>query len=225
MALFDTEQWGIIEYKQAWERQKALQARVQSGQCRSTLVLCQHPTVITIGKNGTHGNVRLSEHEANMYGVQVIANNRGGDVTLHNPGQLVGYPIFRLTDFKPDLHWFLRELEECIIQVIAQFGLHGGRVEGLTGVWVEGERKICAMGLHCSRWVTSHGFALNIINNMQEFEWIIPCGITDKNVTSMYNEMENMAHNLDDKYRYVEQPTLLFDEVQEVCQYVFQQKF
>jgi lipoyl(octanoyl) transferase len=226
MAHFDIEQWGMIDYMQAWDRQKVLQARVQRGEQNSTLVLCQHPTVITIGKNGTHDNVNLSEYEAHQLGVQIIANNRGGDVTLHNPGQLIGYPIFRLTDFKPDLHWFLRQLEECIIQTIARFGLQGGRVEGLTGVWLESDRKICAMGLHCSRWVTSHGFALNITNNMEEFDWIIPCGITDKKVTSMHIEMQKVAHKLDDTYHTnTEYNTLLFDAVQSVCHEVFRGVF
>lgn len=226
MAHFDIEHWGMIDYMEAWDRQRLLQARVQRGEQSSTLVLCQHPTVITIGKNGTGENVRISDNEASAWGVQIIANNRGGDVTLHNPGQLVGYPIFRLTDFKPDLHWFLRELEECIMQTIARFGVQSGRVDGLTGVWIERERKICAMGLHCSRWVTAHGFALNITNNMEEFEWIIPCGITDKKVTSLQIEMQNMAHKLEYSYHAdAQNGATLFDAVQQVCCEVFKAVF
>ncbi len=235
MAQFDIEDWGVIDYMQAWERQKVLQQSVQRGERRSTLVFCQHPSVITIGKNGTIDNVSLSSDQVQKRGVQIIANNRGGDVTLHNEGQLVGYPIFQLQDFQPDLHWFLRAIEDCIIQTIAGFGLEGGRVEGLTGVWIEEERKICAIGLHCSRWVTSHGFALNVCNHIEEFEWIIPCGITDKGVTSMQNELQNgYSSSVANNMAYSLQKNIdgarinrkdFFQDVQTLCQEVFRRYF
>ena len=119
----------------------------------------------------------------------MIDINRGGDVTMHNEGQLVGYPIFDLRDFKQDLHWFLRQIEQAIINTVSKFGMESDRVDGLTGVWLEQARKVCAIGLHCSRWVTSHGFALNVCNNVKDFDYIVPCGIDDKEVTSIENEI------------------------------------
>lgn len=182
------EDWGLIDYQTAWDRQKKLQLRIQAGEIDSTLVFCQHPSVITVGKAGTRQNIIASHEILLQRGIKVVDINRGGDVTLHNPGQLVGYTLFRLTDYKPDLHWFLREIEECIIETLAEFPLQSSRIEGLTGIWLENQRKICAIGLHCSRWVTSHGFALNIMNDIDEFSTIIPCGISDKTVTSVHEE-------------------------------------
>lgn len=201
------EHWGLTDYNEAWARQKELQADVQQGRRDSTLVFCEHPSVITIGRNGGPHNILP---EAAERGIPVLPVNRGGDVTLHNPGQLVGYPVFRLSDFREDLHWFLREIEQCIIETIAESGIAGSRVEGLTGVWVGGERKICAIGIHCSRWVTSHGFALNVNNNLSEFATIIPCGITNKAVTSMTAEI---------------QLPVSLAEVRTVCEQIFTKKF
>jgi len=188
------QEWGILDFTEAWERQRVLAGEVLRGEKPSTLVLCQHPSVITIGRNGTDANIIATPLELAQKNIQVIPINRGGDVTLHNIGQLVGYPIFRLTDFREDLHWFLREIEACIIETIAEFGLTGGRIEQATGVWIEGQRKVCAIGIHCSRWVTSHGFALNVCNDMSEFELIIPCGIEDKGVTSISEENNATAN-------------------------------
>ncbi len=183
------QDWGLINYNEAWDRQRLLVSEIKSGRKKSTLVFCQHPTVITIGKTGTIDNVLQNVDYLNSRGVEVVYNNRGGDVTLHNPGQLVGYPIFNLKDFRTDLHWFLREIEAVIIELLASYGIASGRVEGLTGVWIGNLRKICAIGLHCSGWVTSHGFALNVNNDMDEFSFIVPCGIDNKEVTSMSNEL------------------------------------
>lgn len=187
--MFEIQDWGVIEYNMAWERQKQIVADIQSSRNRNVLVFCEHPSVITIGKSGSGGNVVANRDFLQQKGIQVIESDRGGDVTLHNPGQLVGYPIFNLNDFKQDLHWFLREIEECIIETIASFGLVGGRSKGQTGVWLEEQRKICAIGMHCSRWVTSHGFALNVSNDLREFSYIIPCGIVNKGVTSLEQEV------------------------------------
>lgn len=184
---FEFEDWGLIDYQEAWDKQKALVKEVQQGR-KSTLVFCQHPTVITIGKNGTDENLTKTTDFYQSNNIQVIWNNRGGDVTLHNQNQLVAYPIFNLTEFKEDLHWFLRVLEDCVIDTIANYNLHGGRYTGYTGVWLEEARKICAMGLNCSRWVTSHGLALNVSNDLEEFNYIIPCGIKEKEVTSIMKE-------------------------------------
>lgn len=204
------EDWGLIGYIEAWERQKQLVAKIQSGEESSTFVVCEHPTVITAGRATKDGNINVSVDFLKSLGVDVIQNDRGGDVTLHNPGQLVGYPIFDLKQYKQDLHWFLREIEDCIIQTIAAYGIVGDRVEGLTGVWLESKRKICAIGMHCSRWVTSHGFALNVKNNLNEFFYIIPCGITGKEVTSISKEIGTEVD---------------FEEVKTRCIEIFKSKF
>ncbi|TAL69797.1 MAG: lipoyl(octanoyl) transferase LipB [Bacteroidetes bacterium] len=183
------EDWGLIEYKEAWDKQKVYADEVYNRKKASTLVLCEHPSVITIGKTGSESNIITKPDFLKQLGIDVFEIDRGGDVTLHNPGQLVGYPIFNLADYKQDLHWFLREIEHCIIELLEDYKIKSGRVEGLTGVWIEHFRKICAIGLHCSRWVTSHGFALNVHNNLKEFDFIVPCGIKDKDVTSIEREL------------------------------------
>ncbi|MCX7737272.1 MAG: lipoyl(octanoyl) transferase LipB [Candidatus Kapabacteria bacterium] len=187
--MIEVQNWGLIDYEEAWARQKEIVEDIQKNRNRNVLVLCQHPSVITIGRAGSSNNVIADEKFLASLGIKVIYNDRGGDATLHNPGQLVGYPIFNLSSYKEDLHWFLREVEECIIELISYYGIKGERIKGLTGVWVSGNRKICAMGIHCSRWVTSHGFALNVANNLNEFNFIIPCGIKDKDVTSISREV------------------------------------
>jgi lipoyl(octanoyl) transferase len=179
---------GLIDYNTAWDIQKELAEKVKLSRGIGYMVICQHPTVITIGKNGSEANVVLPREEQIIRNVQVIFNNRGGDVTLHNEGQLVVYPIFDLSSLREDLHWFLRELEDAIIELLKLYGITADRYEGYTGVWLEQSRKICAMGLHCSRWVTSHGLALNVNNRIEEFDFIIPCGIKEKAVTSIANE-------------------------------------
>lgn len=187
--MIEVQNWGLIDYEDAWERQKEIVEDIQKNRNRNVLALCQHPSVITIGRSGSSNNVIADEKFLASLGIKVIYNDRGGDATLHNPGQLVGYPIFNLSSYKEDLHWFLREVEECIIELISYYGIKGERIKGLTGVWVDSNRKICAMGIHCSRWVTSHGFALNVANNLNEFNFIIPCGIKDKDVTSISREV------------------------------------
>lgn len=186
---FDIEDWGLIDYQTAWDKQNELVDAIKKGERRSTLVLCSHPLVITMGRNSSYDNLVLPRDEYKKRGIEVIDINRGGDVTMHNEGQLVGYPIFDLRNFKQDLHWFLREIEQAIINTVAEYGMESDRVEGLTGVWLEQARKVCAIGLHCSRWVTSHGFALNVCNNVKDFDYIVPCGIDDKEVTSIENEI------------------------------------
>ena len=187
--MISVEDWGLIEYKVGWDRQKLYADEVYSRKRVSTLVLCEHPSVITIGKTGSQNNIIPKPEFLKQMGIDVFEIDRGGDVTLHNPGQLVGYPIFNLADFRQDLHWFLREIEQCIIELLKDYNIKSSRVDGLTGVWIDNFRKICAMGLHCSRWVTSHGFALNVHNNLKEFDFIVPCGIKDKDVTSIEREL------------------------------------
>ncbi|MDZ4744526.1 MAG: lipoyl(octanoyl) transferase LipB [bacterium] len=180
-----TERWGLIPFREAWERQRELAFRVERGDAPNTLVLCQHPTVITIGKNGTNDNVLAAADLLHQKHIEVIDIDRGGDVTVHNPGQLVGYPIFNLNSLKPDLHWFLRTLEASIVDTVSHFGIQSSTVKGLTGVWVEETRKICAIGIHCRKWVIYHGFALNVFNDLSDFGLIVPCGISDRAVTSI----------------------------------------
>jgi lipoyl(octanoyl) transferase len=179
----------MIDYRQAWQLQNDTVSDILKENRGNILYLCQHPTVITIGKNGTDSSLVASEVILNNIGVEVIYNDRGGDATLHNPGQLVGYPIFNLVNYQQDLHWFLREIEECLIELVAIYGITGHRIDGLTGVWVENTRKIAAIGLHCHRWITSHGFALNVNNDIKEFDYIVPCGIKNKSVTSISSEI------------------------------------
>ncbi len=180
---------GLINYNEAWDMQKELVREIQQNRNRNVLVLCQHPSVITIGRNGSRDNIVCHPGLLDAAGIDTVEVDRGGDVTLHNPGQLVGYPIFNLEDYRTDLHWFLRRIEETIMELLAEYGIKSGPVDGLTGVWVDDRRKICAMGLHCSRWVTSHGFALNVNNDLREFAYIVPCGISDRGVTSMQTEL------------------------------------
>jgi lipoyl(octanoyl) transferase len=187
--MIEIQNWGLIDYRDAWDRQKELVNEIQEKRDQNVLVLCQHPSVITIGKTGSENNIVCHRSLLESAGIDIVYTDRGGDVTLHNPGQLIGYPIFNLSSYKEDLHWFLREVEGAIIELLRKYGIESGRVEGLTGVWVETQRKICAMGMHCSRWVTSHGFALNVSNDISEFGYIIPCGITNKQVTSIALEI------------------------------------
>ena len=158
------------------------------------LLFVEHNPVYTLGKSGNSSNVLISDEERNAKGIEFFKINRGGDITFHGPGQLVGYPIFNLENFKTDLGWYLRCLEEVIILTMLDYGLQGVRSKGETGVWIDAgipgsERKICAMGIRCSRWITMHGFAFNVNTNLDFFNYIIPCGIQNKQVTSLQKEL------------------------------------
>lgn len=183
------ENWGTIDFRDAWRRQRELVDAILHQDHPDTLVFCQHPSVITLGRTTQQGSVVTQQDLLAMRNVDVIEIDRGGEATAHNPGQLIGYPIFNLQRTKPDLHWFLRTVEQSIIDALANFDVFAGRVQGLTGVWIEEQRKICAIGIHCSRWVTSHGFALNVQNDLSLFADIVPCGITDRGVTSLEREI------------------------------------
>jgi lipoyl(octanoyl) transferase len=187
--MFTVVDWGTIEFEEAWRRQRELSDAILLDGAPDTLVLCQHPDVITLGRITKQGSVVTNADLLRARGVNVLEIDRGGEATVHNPGQLVGYPIFDLNRTKPDLHWFLRTIEQSIIDALQSFGLQTGRVPGLTGVWVEEQRKICAIGIHCRRWVTTHGFALNVNNDLSLFQDIVPCGITDRGVTSLSQEL------------------------------------
>lgn len=205
---------GLVDYVPTWQLQEALMdatlaIKAQNRQAETTgavpvatpnhLLLCEHPHTYTLGKSGKPEHLLLDEaalaaHEASFHRI-----NRGGDITYHGPGQLVGYPILDLDNFRPDIHWYLRMLEEAVILTLAEYGLNAGRIAGLTGVWLGWEegapnpRKICALGVKCSRWVTLHGFALNVNPDLTYFGHIVPCGITDKAVTSLAQELGSAA--------------------------------
>ena len=175
----DVRDLGLIAYADAWSVQQELVAARKAGKAPDTLLLLEHPHVITLGRSAQRENILQVPP-----GVEIAETNRGGDVTYHGPGQLVGYPIFDLHGLRKDVAWYMRTVEECLIAALAGFGVRAGRIPDLTGVWVGGN-KIAAMGVHLSRWVTCHGFALNVSTDLKYFDAIIPCGIRDHGVTSM----------------------------------------
>jgi lipoyl(octanoyl) transferase len=162
------------------------------------LLLVEHPPVYTLGKSGKLSNLLFSEAERKEKNIEFFHINRGGDITFHGPGQVVGYPILDLEKMQPDLGWYLRSLEEVIILTLADYGITGGRSKGETGVWLDAdipgkERKICALGIKCSRWITMHGFAFNVNTDISYFEGIVPCGIENKQVTSLQKELATVV--------------------------------
>ncbi len=227
------QDWGLIDYQQAWDKQEALFAETiriktenrsrksevgsleiasDNGQqtTENYLIFCEHPHVYTLGKSGKQEHLLLDEEGLEEKEATYYKINRGGDITYHGPGQIVGYPILDLDHFFTDIHKYLRFLEEAIILTLKDYGIESGRVDGLTGVWIDGHdlnkaRKICAMGVRCSRWVTMHGFAFNVNSDLSYFKNIIPCGIDDKAVTSLQKElgkkmdMEEVKANLKGK--------------------------
>jgi lipoyl(octanoyl) transferase len=188
---------GTLDYGTALQLQETLVGLRQQGRIADTLLLLEHPPVITLGRNASRANIVASPEALARRGVEVHEINRGGDVTYHGPGQLVGYPIVDLRGRTPRLGAveFVRKLEETLIRVCTEHGIPAKRMEGLTGVWTqaEPERKIAAIGVHISRGVTSHGFALNVATDLEHFRLIVPCGIADKPVTSMRAELSGSA--------------------------------
>jgi lipoate-protein ligase B len=158
--------------------------RLRSGEGAEQLLLLEHPHVFTLGRGADASNILADQDQLQSNSVEVHETGRGGDVTYHGPGQLVGYPIINLKPDRCDVHRYVRALEEVLIRTIADYGIDGGRIEGLTGVWV-GNEKIAAIGVRIARWITSHGFALNVNTDLKFFQMIVPCGITDKGVTSI----------------------------------------
>ena len=199
------EDLGLIDFKEAWDYQTQLfdatialkMANRRDENHKTTtsnyLLFCEHPHVFTLGKSGKETHLLLNENSLKARGATYYKINRGGDITYHGPGQLVAYPIFDLDHFFTDIHKYLRFLEEAVIATLAEYGITAERVDGLTGVWIDGNkptaRKICAMGVKCSRWVTMHGIALNVKPDLSYFKNIVPCGIDDKAVTSIQNEL------------------------------------
>lgn len=198
--------WGLISYKIAWDKQEELFKNIvdlkfsqrnlpaeEKTTPISKLIFCQHNHVYTLGKSGDINNLLLNDEQLLEKNATFYKINRGGDITYHGPGQIVGYPIFDLEQFFTDIHKYLRTLEEAIILTCARYGIICERYEGYTGVWIDAgkptARKICAMGVRCSRWVTMHGFAFNVNTDLGFFKHIVPCGIDDKDVTSMEREL------------------------------------
>ena len=175
---------GVVGYEEGLRLQHERVAARKAGAVTDTLLLLEHPPVYTLGRNANRENILFSPERLRRLGAKVFETDRGGDVTFHGPGQLVGYPILDLTRHKRDLAWYMHSLEEVFIRVAREFGIQAGRIAGARGVWV-GNDKLVAMGVHVSRWITSHGFAFNINTDLQFFDWIVPCGLRDKGVTSL----------------------------------------
>ncbi|MBS1704865.1 MAG: lipoyl(octanoyl) transferase LipB [Armatimonadetes bacterium] len=177
------QDWGFLDYQAAWDRQVEIQAEVMDG-ADDTLVLVEHPSVLTLGANFHQENLLHPVEHYQDQGIDVVVTDRGGDVTYHGPGQLVVYPIFDVSRHGKDLHRWMRELEQCVMQVVAGFGLESRRFPPHTGVWIE-DLKVAAIGIKIRRWVSIHGIALNCNNSLAPFSMIVPCGITGYGVTSL----------------------------------------
>ncbi|GAB6137854.1 lipoyl(octanoyl) transferase LipB [Halanaerobaculum tunisiense] len=198
-----------MSYPKAYQLQKELFTLRQQGKINDTLFLTSHPHVITMGRSASKDNLLSNEKVLEKLNIEVIPIERGGDVTYHGPGQIVGYPILDLNNFKQDLHYYVRKIEQTIIALLAKYNISAGRIKGLTGVWVADE-KITAIGIAARKWVTMHGFALNVNPDLSYFNYIVPCGIIDKDVTSM-QEVLNQK--------------LVLEEVSQVLLTKFKQQF
>ena len=224
------EDMGIRSYQPSWDYQEELllkntqikwAARQNEQDVKTTntehrLLMVEHNPVFTLGKSGKREHVLVSEEQLKNLGIEFFHINRGGDVTYHGLQQIVGYPILDLDKFKTDLGWYLRSLEQVIIDVMAEYGLKGERSAGETGVWLEPNdpfmaRKICAMGIKCSRWITMHGFALNVNTDLSHFEFIVPCGIQGKTVTSLEKELGHKLNYEEVKEKVKKHFQLIFD--------------
>jgi lipoyl(octanoyl) transferase len=184
---------GLLDYDAAWSLQKSTAAaRISGALPHDTLLLVQHPPVVTLGRSTKPGNLLATPALLEANGVLLREVERGGDVTVHEPGQLVAYPIIDLKQHKQDLHWYLRQVEESIMRAVATFGLQTGRRQGQTGVWRDG-RKLASIGVHARDWVTWHGVALNVTNDMRTFDYVVPCGIAQVQMTSVARECD-LAH-------------------------------
>ena len=179
---------GLVGYAEAYALQKRIVAARKTEAIGDVLLLCEHPHVITQGRNGKGEHLLASEHVLQQKGIEYYETTRGGDITYHGPGQIVGYPILNLGAIRRDVVWYVRTLEEAMIQATAEFGIKAERVAGKTGIWVRvgnTEEKLAAIGVHISRWVTSHGFAYNVSTDLRNFDLIVPCGIAECRVTSL----------------------------------------
>jgi lipoyl(octanoyl) transferase len=210
----DVKRLGLIGYERALDLQRELVDGRKRGEIPDQLLLLEHPDVITLGVKTRNDRTHVLESDASLAekGIALFETGRGGDVTYHGPGQLVGYPILDLNPHRRDVHRYVRDLEETLIQAVATFGIAAGQVPGLTGIWVDtpdGQSKLAAIGVRISRWVTSHGFALNVNTDLSRFGLIVPCGIADKGVTSMERllgrrlPMDEVAHAVEQAFTEV----------------------
>ena len=220
------EDLGLIDYKQCWDYQTKLfdasvQLKIKNRKypkdrvsTKNHLIFCEHPHVYTLGKSGDLKNLLIDGPKRKEKNISFYKINRGGDITYHGPGQLVVYPILDLDYFFSDIHKYLRLLEESVILTLADYGVTGQRLDGFTGVWVDAEkktpRKICAIGVKCSRWVTMHGIGFNINSNLDYFKHIVPCGIEDKSVTSLQKEINQKIDMKELKLRFKKNFKILF---------------
>lgn len=210
---------GSVDYKEAWDFQESLFNTIISAKqlgvldSSSHLITCEHPHVFTLGKSGKKDHLLADENSLSAIDATFYQINRGGDITYHGPGQLVVYPILDLDQFFTDIHKYMRFLEEAVILTLAEYGIKGHRIEGLTGVWIDSEkpRKIAAFGVKSSRWVTMHGIGFNVNTDLSYFDQIIPCGISDKQVTSMQQELGYRLEMDVVTVQLVEHLRLLFD--------------
>jgi lipoyl(octanoyl) transferase len=198
---------GLIDYQNAWDYQldvfnqilavKSENRSLPHDRQKATdnyVIFCEHPHVFTLGKSGDEKNLLIAKEDLASIHASYYHTNRGGDITYHGPGQIVGYPVVDMENFFTDIHKYMRAMEEAVIRTLSDYGIAAGRVPGLTGVWIDGDeaakaRKICALGVKTSRWVTMHGFAFNVNTDLRYFDYIIPCGIREKSVTSMEKEL------------------------------------
>jgi lipoyl(octanoyl) transferase len=181
---------GLLSWSDAYALQQRLVAARKADAIEDVLLYCQHPHVLTLGRNASQKNLLASENVLRQKGVELRETNRGGDITYHGPGQIVGYPILNLDRIRRDVHWYVRTLEEAMIRASADFGVTAYRISGKTGIWVQPpaeipEEKLAAIGVHLTRWITSHGFAYNVATDLRYFDMIIPCGIPDRKATSL----------------------------------------
>lgn len=217
---------GLTPYQATWDLQEMLLDHIAqiklknrreelSVETPNFLLFCEHPHVYTLGKSGDESHLLMQEPFLDSIGASFYRINRGGDITYHGPGQLVGYPILDLENFYTDIHLYLRMLEEAIILTCRDYGLVAGRIDGLTGVWIDPEsdnaRKICALGVKASRWISMHGFALNINTDLSYFSHIVPCGIATRGVTSLQQELGRLMNISEVKTKVLEHLTQLFD--------------
>jgi len=201
---------GLIDYKEAWDLQKSVHQLKTENKIDDVLFLLEHPHTYTLGKTADKENLVGGDEYLTENNISVYDIDRGGDITYHGPGQIVGYPIISLTNWNQDTHKYLRAIEEVIIKVCDEYGLDASRVEKYTGVWID-DRKICAIGIKVSRWITMHGFAFNVNTDLKLFKGIIPCGISDKDVTSLNRELKKEINLGEVKERILHQFSVIFN--------------
>jgi lipoyl(octanoyl) transferase len=199
--------FGLLPYAEAWELQKRVVAARKANAIEDVLLFCEHPHVITLGRSGKRANLLASENVLRRKGVDYFETSRGGDITYHGPGQIVGYPILNLGAIRRDVVWYVRQLEQAMILASADFGVTADRLSGKTGIWVgpaDHEEKLAAIGVHISRWVTSHGFAYNVATDLRYFDLIVPCGIADRKATSLEKLLNREVASAEVKPRLAE---------------------